>query len=100
MWLRARARECWSWDALHRAVDLREAHHDAGAHAEAANLVARVYEAVADVHGRDDPPAHATTADLMTCVRRAVASALVVPCHDVGAQVRTPAYSVRGQPAA
>jgi RNA polymerase sigma factor (sigma-70 family) len=73
MWLRARARECWSWDALHRAFELREAHHNAGARAEAADLIARVYDAVADVHGRDDPQAHATTADLVMCVRRAVA---------------------------
>jgi RNA polymerase sigma factor (sigma-70 family) len=73
MWLRARARECWLWDALHRAVDVREAHHDAGARAEAADLIARVYDAVADVQGRDDPQAHATTADLVMCVRRAVA---------------------------
>jgi hypothetical protein len=54
-------------------VDLGEAYHDAGARAEVADLMARVYDAVADVHRRDDPQAHTTTADLLTCVRRAVA---------------------------
>ena len=58
---------------MHRAFELREAHHDAGARAEAADLIARVYDAVADVHGCDDSPAHATTTNLVTCVRRAVA---------------------------
>ena len=60
-------------DALHRALEFREDYHDAGARAEAADLIARVYEAVADVHGRDHPQARATTAHLLTCVRRAVA---------------------------
>jgi hypothetical protein len=73
MWLCARARECWSWDALHRAFEFREAYHSAGARAAAVALIARGYDAVADVHRRDDPPAHATTADLVTRVRRAVA---------------------------
>ena len=59
--------------ALHRAFDLGEAYHDAGARAEVADLLAHVYNAVADVHRRDDPQAHTTTPDLLTCVRRAVA---------------------------
>jgi hypothetical protein len=58
---------------LHRAFEFREAYHGAGARAEAVDLIARVYDAVAEVHGRDDTQAYATTADLVTRVRRAVA---------------------------
>jgi hypothetical protein len=58
---------------LPRAFELREAHRAARARAEVADLIARVYDAVADVHGRDDPQAHTTTADLVTRAQHAVA---------------------------
>jgi RNA polymerase sigma-70 factor (ECF subfamily) len=67
MWLRARARECWSWDALNRTIEQR-----GHAGVEDAELGARVLRLVTEGGGRDDPEARAALADLSARVRAAV----------------------------
>lgn len=68
MWLRARARECWSWDALNRTIEQRRDVRQVG------ELAARVLRLVVDSGGQGDPEVRTTVADLSACVRAAVAA--------------------------
>jgi RNA polymerase sigma factor (sigma-70 family) len=63
MWLRARSRERWSWDALHTTRERR-------GRAEAGD--ARVLDIVADAGEHGDPQAQVDAADLSARVREAV----------------------------
>ncbi len=69
MWLRARARDCWSWDALSKTFEQHE-HTDA----KATEMATRVLHLAPDTGWHGDPEAQATIADLSACVRRAVAA--------------------------
>lgn len=72
MWLRSRARECRSWDALNRTLEQR-----GHARAEDAEFGARVLHLVTASGGYDDPETRATQADLSAHVRAAVDA---LPC--------------------
>jgi RNA polymerase sigma-70 factor (ECF subfamily) len=67
MWLRSRARECWSWDTLNRTLEHRDR-----VGAEDAELGARVLRLVTVSGGCGDPEERATLADLSMRVREAV----------------------------
>jgi RNA polymerase sigma-70 factor (ECF subfamily) len=69
MWLRTRASERWSWDALAMSLDRRG--HTEAAKAELATGVLRLV-AVPSLYG--DPETQATVADVSTCVREAIAT--------------------------
>jgi len=69
MWLRGRARDCWSWDALSATFERR-----GRAATEEAELAGRVLRLVAGRGSDDDPAARATAADLSARVRAAVAA--------------------------
>lgn len=67
MWLRARTRDCWSWDALHKTLEQR-----GRARTEEAEPTTRILHLVIDSGGHGDPEAQAALADLSVCVRQAI----------------------------
>jgi len=69
MWLRARARDCWSFDALSTTFERR-----GRAATEEAELAGRVLRLVADSGEQGDPAARVTAADISARVRAAVAA--------------------------
>ncbi len=72
MWLRARARDRWSWDALDNA----SGEHVCGESGDrdGALRTLRALRLVADSRGHDDPEARAAASDLSASVRAAVAA--------------------------
>jgi RNA polymerase sigma factor (sigma-70 family) len=67
-WLRTRARDCWSWDAINMTIERR-----GPATAEQAETATRILHLVSD-SGDGDPQVRAAVSDLSTCVREAVAA--------------------------
>lgn len=68
MWLRTRARDCWSWDAINMTTERR-----GPATAAQAETATRILHLVSD-SGDGDPQVWATVSDLSACVRAAVAA--------------------------
>jgi len=70
MWLRSRARERWSWDALSGIVEHRDG---ADGSEDREDVAARIVRSASEAQSEDSPETQAEMADVATSVRRAVA---------------------------
>lgn len=70
MWLRSRARERWSLDALSGIVEHRDRTNGS---TDRENVAARIVQAARDGQGADSPEMQVEIADMATAVRHAVA---------------------------
>ncbi len=72
MWLRSRARERWSLDALSGIVEHRDGTNGTDGSLDREDVAARIVRAASDGQGADSPEMQVEMADMATAVRHAV----------------------------
>lgn len=72
MWLRSRARERWSLDALSGIVEHRDGTNGTDGSPDREDVAARIVRAASDGQGADSPEMQVEMADMATAVRHAV----------------------------